>query len=214
MKIRTGFVSNSSSSNFVINNSYKTVFDLAKAMLNIRSADSETWIDTETSEINKAITEGKDPNSSIYFSTCNYDTFIKKVLGYYIVTTCNNHLFKNELNGIIIPPESIKEWLTENNYISDYDGPLPFTEFIDSWKFQCGEVFWSPRDNLEISRFDYMEAQRKGNKNAKAYCSDKDHFQDMVILASTGKVICPICYKQEKEDEGPEIENRFEILDL
>ncbi len=214
MKIRTGFVSNSSSSNFIIDKTYKTVFDLAKAMLDIRSANSEKWVDSETPNIDKAIRDGRDPNSPVCFSTCNYNTFIKKVLGLYIVTTCNNHSFIHDLDGVVRCPSKIKEWLGEQGYLSNYDGPLTFDDEIDTWNFQCGEVFWHPEYDVEVSRYDYMEEHRKGNLNAKAYCKNKGHFADMMILASNGKVICPVCYSEERDDQEPGIENRFEILDL
>ena len=214
MKIRTGFVSNSSSSNFIIDNSYDTVFDLATNMLEIRNSDSASWGRDEFKNISKAIRAGRDLDTPIYFSTCNYDTFIKKVLGFYIVTTCNNHPFIHELEGVIQCPSEIKEWLGENNYLTDYDGPLPFTEEIETWDFQCGEVFWQPEYDLMVSRYNYMEAQRNGDKNAKAYCKDKDHFADMMVLAINKKIICPVCYSRERDNQEPGIENRFEILDL
>lgn len=216
MKIRAGFVSNSSSANFVVSNYYKTVFDLAKAMLQIRSDDSESWIDTETPSINKAIRDGRDPNSSIHFSTCNYDTFIRQTSDYYIVTTCNNHPFLRELKGVIAAPEYIRMWLIENDYVSDHhdDTLLSFTEFIDTWAFQIGEVFWSPEYDLEISRYDYLKAQREGGKNVIAYCKDGDHFSDMMILSPSGKIICPVCYSRERDNQEPPIDSRFDILDL
>jgi hypothetical protein len=216
MKIRTGFVSNSSSSNFIIDGSYKTVFDLAKAMINIRDEDydGDPKYRSEITDINKAIREGKDPNSSIFFMTCNYDTYIRRIFDLYIVTSCNNHSFIHDLEGIIHCPTKITEWLKENNYFTDYDGPLPFTEEIDTWKFQCEETFWSPKYDLELSRHDYMEARRAGNKDAKGFCSDGDHFCDMMVLASNGKIICPACYKRKIDDEEPGIDNRFDILDL
>ncbi len=210
MKIRFGFVSNSSSANFIVNNSHKTVFDLAIAMLTIRNNDYAEWSDsyriTDTPEIdniNRAIRHGRDPNSSVRFSTANYDTFIKKVGEYYIVTTCNNHPFLHNLNGVVHCPTSVRAWLEAKEYLIEYDGPLPFTEELDDWKFQSKESFWSPKHDLEISRYDYLEAQRNGNKNAVAFCKDGDHFSDMMILSSTGEIICHVCYSRKREEDEP-----------
>ena len=216
MKIRTGFVSNSSSSNFIIDGSYKTVFDLAKAMINIRDEDydGDPKYRLEIANINKAIREGRDPDSSIFFMSCSYDTWIKKVFGLYLVTSCKNEPFLNELEGVCFCPSHILDWLKENNNNNDYDVPLSSSEFIDTWKFQCGETFWSPKYDLEFSRFDYLKASRAGNKDVKAYCSDGDHFCDMIVLASNGKVVCPACYREKVDNEEPGIDNRFDILDL
>ncbi len=208
MKIRRGFISNSSSSNFIVNNTYKTVFDLAIAMLEIRNEDYSDWNKkereqflTEIPNINKT---NKDPDSSIYFSTCNYDTYIKKVLGYYIVTTCNNHPFIHELEGIISPPIEVEEWLDSHGYIKEDSEAWPFDESINSYKFQCNEVFWSPKYNLEFSKYNYSGDYKN------AFCNKNGHFQDKMVLASTSKIVCPACHVLEL----PEIKNRFEILDI
>ena len=218
MKIRTGFVSNSSSSNFIIGRSYKTVFNLAKHMLRIRSSNSKNWIDTETCNINSAIINGRDPDSSICFTTCNYNTFIKKVEGYYVVTTCNNHPFIQELYDVTNCPVGVEKWLKNQGYLYDDDDNFDnnwFDEGINSWKFQCDEVFWRPEYDLELSRYDYMkETYGKKNENAKGYCSKNDHFEDIMVLVSTGKAICPSCYSITRDGEEPGIDNRFEILDL
>lgn len=214
MKIRTGFVSNSSSANFIVGKSYKTVFDLAKAMLQIRGDNWENLIDVETPIIDEAIRDGRNPSMPMFFETATYDTYIKKIGGCYIVTTCNNHPFMQNLEGLISPPQFIETWLAENNYVTECDGPLPFTEFVDAWEFQSGEVFWSPKYDLEVSRYNYLKAQREGNKNAQAYCHNDDHFADMMVLSPSGKIICPVCYSRERDDQEPGIEDRFEILDL
>jgi len=222
MKIRKGFVSNSSSANFIVDSTFKTVFDLAKEMLRIRDLDRTDMTDaekrkhlTETASINRAIRDGRDPDTPVYFTTCNYDTYIKKVEGYYVVTTCNNHPFVNNLRGIVLCPSEVKDWLRNSGYIySDYDDTYPFDEAIESWDFQANEVFWSPKYDLEVSRYDYMEDRRKGNEDAKGFCTSKEHFSDMMVLNSTGEIICPICYLAEQESKQPKIEDRFEILDI
>jgi len=114
MKIRTGFISNSSSANFIVDGSYETLFDLAIAMLEVRNNDYAEWSGqnkanylTEINEIKTALRCGQDPDTPIFFNTCNYDTYIKKVLGFYIVTTCNNHRFTDYISGLSFCPSEV-----------------------------------------------------------------------------------------------------------
>jgi hypothetical protein len=97
MKIRNGFVSNSSSSSFVISDEkFPTVRSLAKYMLKRKLKESEdedySWKDEAIEEDSKymKILEKIDENSPVSFPSCNYDTYIKKVGDCYLVATCNN----------------------------------------------------------------------------------------------------------------------------
>lgn len=110
MKIRNGFVSNSSSMSFVISTkSYENVFALAKRMIDIMiKLDSEKgyddWIDS-LEEIKRRLEEretlGMDPNTSVQIPSCNYDTFIERDNEdhCYRVDTCNNHNYWEGLEG-------------------------------------------------------------------------------------------------------------------
>lgn len=86
MKIRNGFVSNSSSSSFIIkkDNDIKNVFDLARIMI------PKVEYKPQIKEVLERLNTGKDPNTSVRFYSCNYDTYIKNYGNYLLVKTCNN----------------------------------------------------------------------------------------------------------------------------
>lgn len=85
MKTREGFVSNSSSSSFIlkVGEPFDTIKELAKYMIQKREWDS----DAET--IKKL--ELCPDNKNVTFKSCNYDTFIAKIDDYFLIETCHNH---------------------------------------------------------------------------------------------------------------------------
>jgi len=100
MKTRNGFVSNSSSSSFIISDKdFPSVRDLAEYMIKQQlkeylEEDEEYYKwkdeDIETSNILLSRLKNVDENHPISFPSCNYDTYIKKIGDQYIVATCNN----------------------------------------------------------------------------------------------------------------------------
>jgi hypothetical protein len=92
MKTRSGFVSNSSSSSFVISANhpkFRTVAAIALYMIPFRGwEDDQQVID----RIHRQLELGMDANHPIAFQSCNYDTFIcRQEDGEFYVSTCNNH---------------------------------------------------------------------------------------------------------------------------
>ena len=83
MKIRNGFVSNSSSSSFILRKGgeFDNAQELAIHMLG--DIGKQDLIDL----IKKS---SKDPNTNIAFHSCNYDTYITTVDNLLLVQTCNN----------------------------------------------------------------------------------------------------------------------------
>ena len=220
MKIRNGFVSNSSSSNFIVSSSaHDSVYDLSKAMIEIRDDSyDEGGFGSNSEEIgnlNQAIKDGRDINENVTFSSCSYDTFIKKIEGAYIVTSCTNVPFTTNLSIVSSLTEQTMQWLRSNGYLHLNSESWSISESIDSWEFQKKESFWHINYNLVISRFDYMEEGVSGYE--KAYCKDNGHFGEKVILVSTGEIICPVCYlKSHPKIDDPDdiIKSRFDILDF
>lgn len=90
MKIRNGFVSNSSSSSFVIDAANKTVLGVAFSMVPARN-----WGEKDTELQEKLLALIDDPDRPIAFKSCNFDTFIKKVNNIIFVETCNNHMWQD-----------------------------------------------------------------------------------------------------------------------
>ena len=91
MKVRNGFVSNSSSSSFVVTN--QTVRAFAEQVVKLMYDDSsegyinsKEWKALKTAECKKL-----NPNIPIRIATCNYDTYIYPFHNYLIVSTCNNY---------------------------------------------------------------------------------------------------------------------------
>lgn len=106
MKIRNGFVSNSSSSSFVISvDDFPSVRSLATYMINkkiqedLYTAEDYKYYGESADDIKEYIEYDKklikrlknvDENSPVSFPSCNYDTYIKRIGDYYLVSTCNN----------------------------------------------------------------------------------------------------------------------------
>lgn len=89
MKLRTNFVSNSSSQSFIVakDATFPTIWDVAIAMIACRE-----W-DRDKEDIKKAIVrrDSGEQCEMLTFPTCNFDTFIKDVGDEYWISTCNNH---------------------------------------------------------------------------------------------------------------------------
>lgn len=191
MKKRIGFVSNSSSSSFIIDiNSYSNVFDIAKHMLTIRN-ESDCFKDkikyNELEIINKTEI---DPNTPIAFQTINYDTYITRCESIYVIATCNNHPFY-ELNGTCSPYErATKEIIDllklQNEDIIHYNYILETIEYrleTIEYRLQYSLYFWWIKHNIFGKRAKQEEAR-------KLDC--KEHYWNILKLANN-EYFCTEC---------------------
>jgi len=108
MKVRNGFVSNSSSSSFIVHGVSSTM-EVFKLMIPLVKEDycsyedgKRAWKKTHGEKV-KAFkkSRGEDFNGGILIPfTCNYETFIYPVKdGKCYVETCNNHPWQDVLNA-------------------------------------------------------------------------------------------------------------------
>jgi len=154
MKSRAGFVSNSSSSSFIVN--AKSAFDIAKLMIPLRNWEGR---DDELLELIEDIQEKVDCES-LKFKTCNFDTYIAKVGDKFVVETCNNHPFY-EINSFEHLDEDYiyeneEEWCDVEFY--DIDGDFYFKKLSGS-KYGFAESYCKDElcngENVRITRGKY-----------------------------------------------------------
>jgi len=136
MKTRTGFVSNSSSSSFVleVGKPFDTALDVAEHMIPCRKWDGDGEL---LEKIGKLRKEGLSESARSYsrcgnlppaicFSSCNHDTFIAKMGNFFLVETCHNHdwnLYDVSVSDIV--PHEFLEYFGDDSF---YDLPrrIPF----------------------------------------------------------------------------------------
>jgi hypothetical protein len=109
MKIRSGFVSNSSSSSFIFKSQsdirYSNVCDIAIEILKKRGRDNDKKMLNIVGNI-------KDKDSPLAFKTVNYDTFISKIDNiYYIFTSANYDFFNSFKNDRELNPSPNSDYL-------------------------------------------------------------------------------------------------------
>ncbi len=181
MKTRTGFVSNSSSSSFVVaEHNYPNVFALATEMIKARGWDDDKDM---VQRLRASQNRGTDPDSPVSFPTTNYETYIVKQAGYYIVATSHNYDWDDVLVGI------------------EYNMPQPIVDYLgDRWDCEmlCFDTitdFWYPKIGAFGKKHRVNTRYRKDGFGHSHYCTEC--LGDMMIEKCSGKVMCSECRKEE-----------------
>lgn len=153
MKVRNGFVSNSSSSSFLVraNSTVEIAINMMNHWVKQFNEDSDNWEDFCLYNKNKFdihIKEITDRNAPLLMPwTCNYETYIYHLKdNLYMVDTCNNHSFWNAEINIIKSGDSAYDLLEDDDY-SDVN-----------------------IDEKNIKFFDLSDGRNKTSKQEEAEC--------------------------------------------
>jgi len=185
MKVRKGFVSNSSSSSFIIKNG--DVNEVANSMFNTISRDFMEWDDVATEDskyieklvryrrnLNKAIAcMEKDECIGVTMPSCNEDTYIAKDKGTIYITTSNNHAWEIGAQDC--------EYIPEKNEIAQ--------DVINDKMF------------IDVRNGDIHSCDKFTEWTDKKTCDKCKAQTDYYCLTPAGKVICNSCVGEEPK--GP-----------
>ena len=124
MKIRSNFVSNSSSTSFIIRaeNDFSTVKDVAKYIMQVCEKEWKLYNANERvfyqKEL-KTLENISDPNKPMYFDTGSEDTYIRKYEDKIIIRTTQNANFE-AINNIALEKDDLsKDFYEYFNYYSE-----------------------------------------------------------------------------------------------
>lgn len=216
MKIRSGFVSNSSSASYVIDKkAYKNTFSLARKMIERR--DGKGWDNEDLiATLDSFEAGGYENDIQITFPTCNFDTFIMRTNRFYAVSTCNNHDFE----GLFYTSFHV-------DFSSDPHVQAAYA-LIEADDHHCTQEFWMPKLNLMISPLPYEELFAL--PSGKSFCKQHHGTRPMKIIGTEHKM-CPYCFAEKFKDNMADVEwgiplkknpiiiennmeNRFGIMDF
>lgn len=164
MKTRLGFVSNSSSSSFVlkVGAPFDTVKEVAEYMIPKRGWDNDE-------ELLKRINKSGD-TTAISFASCNYDTFIAKMGDYFLIETCHNHNW--DLLDFVItttPPEFIEQFGDD----SFYELPHKLNFYNLDYDVYGRVATWEERERNRCKKHSYSDLWIVNNKFVCLECKSE-----------------------------------------
>ena len=176
MKVRAGFVSNSSSSSFVIaKEDFKDMKELAKHML--KAVDSK---DVRIKKLDKLVlSEDHWQPKGLSFQSCNYDTYILPVQDFYLITTCNNEDWNLDSRDQTLFEELLSEDLSQLKYLDHVEYTRLETGIkgyhaqyseLDSRGLEtvcrnCFSDIWVTENGIRCSGCGQKPAERKRDEN-------------------------------------------------
>jgi len=179
MKIRNGFVSNSSSSSFIVAN---TISILSRSMLKTVLDDFgydkrrkyktyEKWNKNLRNALRRK--DVKEGRLGITMPSCNFDTYIIYKEGNCYISTCNNYQWGPEV--------------MEGMYIGEADKTVD--NIVEK------NNFLNVRNNLIHSCYHYDE-------NSKLKCPKCKYYFGEYVIDKKGNKICGNCFKGTLEKAG------------
>ena len=201
MKIRNGFVSNSSSSSFLVLKKDYTILELAKDMLEVAEKDS---LYKEIKKKFPAI-QRKYPKIGLSFDTINYRTFICELKDHLAVQTNNNNHWWDYIN-IINPNQDIIEELLSigPNWYEITRSKLTDSVIEDmSMNLSRNSLYWYSEYDIvgrEPTHDEEDTLYKVTRKQAPNRCEFQEHsYQSDRILLENGEIVCAICYVNKRE---------------
>ena len=167
MKSRQGFVSNSSSSSFILSGK-KTVIEYARQMVPFRDWEER---DNELDNMLKQLQD--DPswndNAPITFNTCNYETYIARLGDHVYIATCNNHPFYEAFDDDCASPDCDTRVRELNILMTTEDADYAAEEIYDGLWFEDYKQWFTEvsEDYLNEAKFDIASNPKRIHENSE-----------------------------------------------